>query len=502
MKKEAVYKCFLIVVIGFIFSFLCAYYMFKTEKQAISYQVQKNVNSAGYSISKELNISTESLYALRSQIENIQKLSRSKFEYFSKNVIKRHPKITSILWAQSNQIYSQHPSLHINFSYPPIKKDIMYQVNLLENPEVASLFEISKKRQIPIMINNDWINKKLKLSDEFFLIVPVFHKQNSKPIFSGFILAKFDIHSLFMTSISPYSSDQINYTLFEISKDEKNIIFKHIVDTESLHKGIPFYSSEIYYAGEEWILQGIPLESFVSKNLSLYPFLIFIIGGILFIILGYYTYNIHMNTLRAIHALDLKSIELKELNHKFEMLSDIDYISKFYNREKFIQILEEEIEHAIKYHHPICLLMIEIDHFYHMSQSLSVFKRDQIIKEISMLISNEISLHSKSHAARFDTHQFSICIPKMDDASQLIHHLLIKSRALNLSVKSNQKNHKITISIGAISMMDLKDTTMEIMITQCENILRKVVQSGGNQSIESHIKENHQPRTEADDSHK
>lgn len=54
---------------------------------------------------------------------------------------------------------------------------------------------------------------------------------------------------------------------------------------------------------------------------------------------------------------------LSKYQYKLRSASEVDYLTNIYNRKKFYQLANKEIQVAKRYNYPCSLLLFDIDHF-------------------------------------------------------------------------------------------------------------------------------------------
>lgn len=102
---------------------------------------------------------------------------------------------------------------------------------------------------------------------------------------------------------------------------------------------------------------------------------------------------------------------LQLLEHKEEMLSriNLDYLTGLYNHGYFQARLQEEIDRAKQQSGELALLMLDIDRFKLINDSLGHMAGDDILRQIAGLLKR--NLHEKDIAARYGGEEFAIILP-------------------------------------------------------------------------------------------
>lgn len=102
---------------------------------------------------------------------------------------------------------------------------------------------------------------------------------------------------------------------------------------------------------------------------------------------------------------------LQMLENKDEMLSriNIDYLTGLYNHGYFQTKLEEEIKRAEERLSELALLMLDIDRFKLINDSLGHLAGDEILRQLANLLKR--NLHDKDVLARYGGEEFAVILP-------------------------------------------------------------------------------------------
>jgi len=124
-----------------------------------------------------------------------------------------------------------------------------------------------------------------------------------------------------------------------------------------------------------------------------------------------------------------------------------DYLTGVSNRRHFMQRLQQEIIRWHRYKHPVCLMLLDIDHFKHVNDAHGHPTGDLVIRAIANLCrqsSREIDV-----VARIGGEEFAVVLieTRLNDA--VIAAERIRSLVESLSVKSvGGVDLSLTVSIG------------------------------------------------------
>lgn len=105
----------------------------------------------------------------------------------------------------------------------------------------------------------------------------------------------------------------------------------------------------------------------------------------------------------------------------------IDGLTQAYNRRYFFESLDREITRARRYHRPLALVMLDIDHFSRINNTFGHLAGDFVLRELSSLVRSRI--RRGELFARYGGEEFAIILPEthLQGAARLaesIRHLI------------------------------------------------------------------------------
>ncbi|MCW8891074.1 MAG: EAL domain-containing protein, partial [Sedimenticola sp.] len=104
---------------------------------------------------------------------------------------------------------------------------------------------------------------------------------------------------------------------------------------------------------------------------------------------------------------------LQDFQYRLEELSVRDPLTNLYNRRKFELFLEYEVDRATRHDRQFCLIMIDLDNFKHINDTLGHVAGDQILKDVSSRLTG--SVRNTDTVARLGGDEFLLIIPELAD---------------------------------------------------------------------------------------
>ncbi|MBI2104863.1 MAG: GGDEF domain-containing protein [Candidatus Omnitrophica bacterium] len=142
----------------------------------------------------------------------------------------------------------------------------------------------------------------------------------------------------------------------------------------------------------------------------------------------------------------------------------LDRLTGVHNREYFMKRLIQEIERADRYHLPLSLLMIDIDNFKPVNDTLGHQQGDAVLKIIAKLIKKAV--RAIDLVGRYGGEEFIVMLPETgygDEAGASGGALTVAERirkAVDEEFRGLQKPLNLTISLGAAARRFPEDRAM------------------------------------------
>ncbi len=194
----------------------------------------------------------------------------------------------------------------------------------------------------------------------------------------------------------------------------------------------------------------------------------------------YLTKPVNMHVLRTrIKSLVKKKALLDRLCDKYEMAvhsAITDKLTGLYNRRYFDYFLDLELKRSLRENSSLALLMIDVDNFKQINDTLGHLFGDKILNKLGDLIKSNI--RETDLAARYGGEEFSIVMSNTSfDEAEEIAERIRKSVEL---FKFGEKKIVTTVSIGiALHPFDAK--SVQELLDSADSALYRAKHNGKNQ---------------------
>ncbi|RAU22393.1 diguanylate cyclase response regulator [Paramagnetospirillum kuznetsovii] len=146
-------------------------------------------------------------------------------------------------------------------------------------------------------------------------------------------------------------------------------------------------------------------------------------------------------------------LNLKLRTDQLHRLASVDGLTGIANRRSFDTTLEEEWRRTCRAKTPLCLLLIDVDHFKRYNDHYGHQAGDQCLRTIAAALAG--CLHRPGDLlARYGGEEFAAVLPacSLDDAAKLAEKMRQAVAALHLPHAASETGAEVSISLGAATL--------------------------------------------------
>ena len=165
--------------------------------------------------------------------------------------------------------------------------------------------------------------------------------------------------------------------------------------------------------------------------------------------------------------------KMKERQVQTEKKAYLDGLTKVYNRNKFDEVLAEELSRVKRYNTPFALAILAIDKFKNFNDTYGHLIGDEVLIKLAQTVN--ANLRNTDTFARWGGEEFIILFKNVSIESALLASEKIKNK---IEANEHPIAGKITASFGVSEYVD-GDTT-ETMFMRCDKALYKAKANGRN----------------------
>ncbi len=175
--------------------------------------------------------------------------------------------------------------------------------------------------------------------------------------------------------------------------------------------------------------------------------------------------------------------ELEAVTRSLHRTSYLDELTDLYTRRYFFEIAQRELSSAERYNYSVSVMLIDLDHFTEVNQSLGHLFGDHVLRHCADIIKSD--LRDTDFCARFGGEEFIVLMPYTTAQHLKLVAERIRERIASMPVSSKDQDYHITVSIGAVASIR-GDSNTEELIQRAEAALKTAKDAGRNRVILAH----------------
>jgi two-component system cell cycle response regulator len=163
---------------------------------------------------------------------------------------------------------------------------------------------------------------------------------------------------------------------------------------------------------------------------------------------------------------------------RLEFLASTDALTGCLNRRALLEALEREVDRARRYDLVLTLLMLDIDHFKLINDTLGHLVGDSVLRQLGDLLRREV--RSVDAVARYGGEEFVILLPETAVHGAMIFADRMRERIANYSFGDPGRPVRITVSVGVACYPNRAMESPESFIALADAALYRAKADGRN----------------------
>lgn len=180
-----------------------------------------------------------------------------------------------------------------------------------------------------------------------------------------------------------------------------------------------------------------------------------------------------IEAIRDISRIKQLETELKASNELLAEQARIDFLTGIYNRRMFDSLMTAEIARSCRYGYPLSLLLMDLDHFKRVNDTLGHAAGDLVLQKLAELISGRIRSHDIF--SRWGGEEFAILTPKCDEQQATVLAEVLRDMVEQYDFGNGLQ---LTISIGVTS--HICGELPELFVSRADQALYQAKHDGRN----------------------
>jgi diguanylate cyclase (GGDEF)-like protein len=177
------------------------------------------------------------------------------------------------------------------------------------------------------------------------------------------------------------------------------------------------------------------------------------------------------------HNLESRLIEIKSLQDQLREQATHDALTGLYNRRFLVEILEKEISQALRNNLPVCLVMIDIDHFKGLNDSLGHKAGDEMLRKMCDLLARRC--RKGDYVCRYGGEEFLVIMLGASLEIGLRRAEEWRRGVEELPAPGNHPEMHITISLG-VAVLPEDGNDSAALVQAVDQALYKAKAAGRN----------------------
>jgi len=193
---------------------------------------------------------------------------------------------------------------------------------------------------------------------------------------------------------------------------------------------------------------------------------------------------------RLKNMLQIKQLQdqLKVQKRIMQELAATDPLTNLANVRTFRQSLTDELESALRYEHPVSVLMADLDHFKKVNDTYGHPCGDSVLKEAASIMLKV--MRKVDIVARYGGEEFVVIMPQTDTDSATRAAERLRVAVEGCHFDGLPAAGDVTVSIGVATLVKGVETDMDGLIKQADEALYKAKMNGRNrvEKSDTHVK--------------
>ncbi|MCG6880651.1 MAG: diguanylate cyclase [Deltaproteobacteria bacterium] len=174
--------------------------------------------------------------------------------------------------------------------------------------------------------------------------------------------------------------------------------------------------------------------------------------------------------------------ELKMVSERLAEMATTDKLTGLYNRRYALETLEKEMERAKRYHIPLTLCMLDLDHFKNVNDCHGHLAGDAVLTAVGDLLI-EHARHTDT-TCRYGGEEFLLILTNTGQEGAMTFCERLREEVARQAVKWKETSIGVTISIGVAQYDDTKDPVPESLLERADKALYRAKEKGRNRVVQ------------------
>jgi diguanylate cyclase (GGDEF)-like protein len=189
--------------------------------------------------------------------------------------------------------------------------------------------------------------------------------------------------------------------------------------------------------------------------------------------------------LRSLAAQATLALENVDLHHQVSVQAVTDELTGLANHGRFQELLGSEIEQVRRYHHPVGLIMLDIDDFKSVNDTHGHQQGDVVLKRVARVVAD--TSRDVDYPARYGGEEMAVILPHTDieGSYAIAERVRTAVEALRIPRQDGQGVLRITASLGVAATTD---GPKDALIADADAALYEAKRQGKNRTVRGRVR--------------
>ncbi len=184
--------------------------------------------------------------------------------------------------------------------------------------------------------------------------------------------------------------------------------------------------------------------------------------------------------LRLLHDAEKRIAELEARNRRLLRLSHTDELTGYVNRRAILERLQTEIARGVRYHSPLSIALLDLDHFKEINDRYGHLAGDAVLQAVASLFRR--CQRDTDLVGRYGGEEFLVVLPNTDRHGAELFCLRLRDQLQKHPVRFGPQTLHVTASFG-VAELGVGVATAEDLLEHADRNLYAAKAQGRNRVV-------------------